>query len=153
MRDIAGEVGTCSLVMYSCGSLHVDEQRQDVQLEPTYTSSVAIRDVALRTCRKQWTIGRWGERGSEISVLIARYCDDDNGESPPPKKNITQLNTKLGISVIHIPTNFILLKSFLKINRDKHLFLKINSHKYVWFYYFSYVVFVIIFFLFIDFLS
>ena len=36
-----------------------------------------IRDVALRTCRKQWTIRRCGERGSEISVLIAWHDDDD----------------------------------------------------------------------------
>ena len=57
--------------MYSNGTLHMDEQR----LEPTYSCSVPIRDVALRTCRKQWTIGWCGERGSEISVLIARYDD------------------------------------------------------------------------------
>ena len=36
-----------------CGPLHMDEQRQDVQLEPTYSSFVLIRDVALRICRKQ----------------------------------------------------------------------------------------------------
>ena len=34
--------------MYSCGTLLMDEQRLDVQLEPTYSSSVSIRDVALR---------------------------------------------------------------------------------------------------------
>ena len=34
----------------------MDEQRQDDQLEPTYSSSVPIRDVALTTYRKQWTI-------------------------------------------------------------------------------------------------
>ena len=51
-------------------------QRQDVQLEPTYSSSVQIRDVALRICRKQWTIGSYGERGSGISMLIARHHDD-----------------------------------------------------------------------------
>ena len=58
--------------------LHMDEQRQDDQLEPKYTCSVRIRDVALRTCQKQWMIGRGGERGSEISVLIARHNDDDD---------------------------------------------------------------------------
>ena len=63
--------------MYSCGPLFMDEQRQDVQLEPTYSSSVPIRDVTLRICRKQWTIGRCGERGSGISVLIAWHDDDD----------------------------------------------------------------------------
>ena len=48
------------------------------QLEPTYSSSMPIRDVALRNCRKQWTIGKCGERGSGISVLIARHDDDDD---------------------------------------------------------------------------
>ena len=61
--------------MYFCGPLHMDVQRQD---EPTYNSSVPIRDVALRTCQKQWTIGRGGERGSGISMLIVRHDDDDN---------------------------------------------------------------------------
>ena len=56
----------------------MDEQRQDVQLEPTHSSSVPIWDVALRICRKQWTIGRCGERGSGISVLIVRHDDDDD---------------------------------------------------------------------------
>ena len=75
-RDTAGEVGTNSWVMYSCGPLHMDEQKQDVQSEPTYSSSVLIRDVALRICRKQWTIGRCSEKGSGIFVLIARHDDD-----------------------------------------------------------------------------
>ena len=35
------------------------------QLIPTYSSYVLIQDVALRTCQKQWPIGRGGERGSE----------------------------------------------------------------------------------------
>ena len=56
----------------------MDVQRQDEQLEHTYSSSVPIRDIALRTCRNQWTIGKGGERGSGISVLIARHHDDDD---------------------------------------------------------------------------
>ena len=56
---------------------HTDEKRQDDQLEPTYISSVPIRDVALKTYWKQWTIGTGGERGSGISVLIARHDDND----------------------------------------------------------------------------
>ena len=48
MRDTAGEVGTNSKVTYSCGPLHMDEQRQDGQLEPTCNSSVAIKDEALK---------------------------------------------------------------------------------------------------------
>ena len=46
MRDTAEEVGTSSYVMYSCGPLHMAEERQDDQLEPTYSSSVPIRDVS-----------------------------------------------------------------------------------------------------------
>ena len=75
--NTAGEVGTSSWVMYSCGPLHKDEQRQDVQFECTYSSSVPIQDVALRICRKHWTIGRWGERSSGISMLIVQHDDDD----------------------------------------------------------------------------
>ena len=43
---------------------HMAEQKQDSQLEHTYTSSVRIRDVALKTCQMRGTIGRSGERGS-----------------------------------------------------------------------------------------
>ena len=60
-----------------CGPLHMDEQRQDDQLEPTYSNSVPIRGVIPKTCRKQRTIGRCGERRSGISVLIARHDEDD----------------------------------------------------------------------------
>ena len=49
----------------------MDEQRQDDQLESTYSSSVTIRDVVLKTCRKQWTIEKGGEKGSGISELMA----------------------------------------------------------------------------------
>ena len=44
-----------------------------------YSSSVRIRDVALKTCRKRKTIGRGGGRGSEISMLVAWQDDDDIG--------------------------------------------------------------------------
>ena len=56
----------------------MDVQRQDDQLAPTYSSSVPIRDVVLKTCLKQWTIGRGGDRGSRISVLIVWHDDDDD---------------------------------------------------------------------------
>ena len=49
------------------------EQKQGDQLKPTYSSSVRIRDVALRTNQKRWTIRRSGERESGISVLAARH--------------------------------------------------------------------------------
>ena len=62
--------------MYSYGPPHMAEQKQDDQLEHTYSSSVRIRDVALKTCQRWWTIGKSGERGSGISVLAARHDDD-----------------------------------------------------------------------------
>ena len=64
--------------MFSYGPPHMAEQKQDDQLEPTYSSSVMIWDVALRTYQKRWLIGRSGERGSGISVLVARHDDDDD---------------------------------------------------------------------------
>ena len=62
--------------MYSYGPPHMAEQKQDDQLEHTYSSSVRIQDVAMKTCQKRWKIGKSGERGSGISVLAARYDDD-----------------------------------------------------------------------------
>ena len=64
--------------MFSYGPPHMAEQKQGDQLEPTYSSSVRIRDVALRTCQKRWTIERSGKRGSG-SVLAAQDDDDDDG--------------------------------------------------------------------------
>ena len=78
MQDTPGEVRTSSLVMYSYGPLHMAEQKQGDQLEPTYSSYVRIRGVALMTCQKRWTIGRGGERWSGISVLMAQQDDDDD---------------------------------------------------------------------------
>ena len=40
---------------------------------------VRVRDLALKTCQRWWTIGRSGERGSGISVLAVRHEDDDDG--------------------------------------------------------------------------
>ena len=57
---------------------HMAELKQDGQLEHTYSSYVRIRDVALKTCQRRWTIGRSGERGSGISVLAVRHYDDDD---------------------------------------------------------------------------
>ena len=67
--------------MYSYGPPHMAEQKQDDQLEHTYSSYVRILDVALKTCRRRWTIGRSSERGSGISVLAA-WHDDDDDDSP-----------------------------------------------------------------------
>ena len=75
MRDAAW---TNLKVVYSCGPLHMDEKRQDDQLEPIYNSSVSIQDVSLKTYRVRWTIETDGGRGSSRSVLAARHDDYDN---------------------------------------------------------------------------
>ena len=78
MQDTAGEAEMNSLEMYSNGSPHMAAQKQGDQLERTFSSYVRIRGVVLKTYLGQWTIGRSGERGSGISVLPARYDDDDD---------------------------------------------------------------------------
>ena len=67
--------------MYSYGSPHMAAQKQDDQLERTFSSYVRIQDVVPKTYLGRWTIGRSGERGSGISVLPARYDDDDDVDS------------------------------------------------------------------------
>ena len=67
--------------MQDTGTPHMAELKQGDKLEPTYSSSVRIRDIALRTCQKWWKIGRSGERGSGISVLVARHDDDEELET------------------------------------------------------------------------
>ena len=62
-------------------------QKQDDQLEHTYSSYVRIRDVTLKTCQRRWMIGRSGKRGSGISVLAA-WHDDDEEEDHVERKNI-----------------------------------------------------------------
>ena len=63
--------------MYSYVPPHMAKQKQDDQLEHTYSSYVRIRDVAQKTYQKRWMIGRGGERGSGIYVQVARHDDDD----------------------------------------------------------------------------
>ena len=57
---------------------HMAGQKQDDQLEHTYSSYVRIRDVARKTGQRRWTIGRSGERGSGNTVLSAWHDDDDD---------------------------------------------------------------------------
>ena len=64
--------------MYSYGPPHMAVQNQDDQHEHTFSSYVRIRDAVLKTYLGRWTIGRSGERGSWISVLPARYDDDES---------------------------------------------------------------------------
>ena len=73
MQDTAGEVRTNTYAIYSCGPLHMDEQGEDVQLEPIYNSSLPMRYVAW----ERWTIEKVGERGSGRSMLPAWHDDYD----------------------------------------------------------------------------
>ena len=69
-----------------------DERISDVLLwTPTYGQAKAGRpartytqqlceNVALKTCWSRWTRNRGGERGSGISVLVARHNDDDDDD-------------------------------------------------------------------------
>ena len=50
MQYTAGEARTSSKVMYSYGPPHMAKQKQDDQLEHTYSSYVRILDVAQKTC-------------------------------------------------------------------------------------------------------
>ena len=101
--------------MFTYGPPHMAEQKQDNQLEPTYSSSVRIRGVALRTYQKRWTIGRSGERGSGISVLAARHDDDDDDLDwwPLNKCNLRLVN--INDYFIYIP-NLHFIASFNSAN-------------------------------------
>ena len=66
-----------------------DELISDVLLH-IYGSCVKIRDLALKTRQRRWTIGRSGERGSGISVLAARHDDDTIYPTPPLGQDMTQ---------------------------------------------------------------
>ena len=64
----------------------MDDQMQNDLLEPTYDSSVLIRNVTLKICWKQWMIERGGERERErereresgISFWMPDDDDDDD---------------------------------------------------------------------------
>ena len=58
----------------------MDEQKQDNQLEPIYSSSVPVWNISLKTYQKQSTIEKGGEKGSGISLLMARHVDDDDDD-------------------------------------------------------------------------
>ena len=69
MRDTAGVVGCAQKWHTPVDPFQMDEQRQDDQLEPIYSSSVPIQDIALKTCQKQWTIEKGGEKESNSSIF------------------------------------------------------------------------------------
>ena len=96
---------------YSYEPLHMAEQKQGKQLKPTYSSSVRIRNVGMRTCRKRWMIGRGGERGSGISVLIA-WQDDDEMMNDFKKNWILSVRARRFIHLIDLS---VLLWFYIKI--------------------------------------
>ena len=55
----------CDVLLWT---LHMVGQKQDDQLEHTFSSYVRIRDVAIKTYQRRWTIGRSSEKGLGISV-------------------------------------------------------------------------------------
>ena len=74
--------------MNSYGPLHMAVQKQGGQLEPTYSSSMGIRGVALGTYWNRWTIGRGDERGSGTSLLMTRRDDDDDDDDDALYKRV-----------------------------------------------------------------
>ena len=80
------------------------EQEQEDQLEHTYSSSVRIRNVALKTNQSRWTIGKSGERGSGISVLAARHDDNDDDECANKKSSDSFKNViyKICLQIMYI---------------------------------------------------
>ena len=94
--------------MYSYGPTY-GRQKQDDQLELTYSNYVRTQDVTPKTCRRRWMIGRSGERGSGISVLAARHDDDDDDIK-------AKINTALKIC-----------KCGLRIDRDERINFTISE--------------------------
>ena len=66
--------------MYSCGPLHMDEQRLNDQLELIYGNSVLIQDVAWKTCWEWWMTETSGKRESGKSMVAAQLDDDDDDD-------------------------------------------------------------------------
>ena len=85
--------------MYSYGSPHMAAQKQDDQLERTFSSYVRIQDVVLKTYLGRWTIGRSGERGSGISVLPAWYVDGDIGKKKEDRRGLASIEDCVDVSI------------------------------------------------------
>ena len=116
------------LLYYSSyGPPHMAEQKQDDQLEITYRNYVRTQDVTLKTCRRRWMIGRSGERGSGISVLVARHDDDDDDDDIIAKSLIlSSLHIILHL-VRHIPT-----KRFSDNQQSYYIMIYIYIYIYIY---------------------
>ena len=62
---IYGEVHCSNFIHHDQAQVLSHSKYSFNQLEPTYSSSVPIWDVALKTCWKQWTIEKGGKKGSD----------------------------------------------------------------------------------------
>ena len=110
--------------MYSYGPPHMAKQKQDDQLEHTYSSYVRTQDVTLKTCQRRWIIGRSGERESGISVLAAQHDDNDNRHGLFPQCKRHKITC-----AIHRHLNFLII--IIKSNWQygiPWLFLAIHSY-------------------------
>ena len=87
-------------------------QKQDDQLKRTYSSYVRIWDVALKTCQKRWMIGRSGERGSGISVLVAWHDDDDDDSNTYMFSGFVFITSRLVLGCLHIIMSSVQLTIF-----------------------------------------
>ena len=74
-------------------------------------SSVRIRDVALKTCQRRWTIGRSGEWGSGISVKVLEFHPQKNQSTQMQITFIKVINKSniLDGSFIHLYIYLVLL--------------------------------------------
>ena len=94
-------------------------QKQDDQHERTFSSYVRIQVVILKTCLGRWTIGRSGERGSGISVLPARYDDDDD--------DLSSINLSSIVFVFSIFINFLNLSLSIHTSVSFYIFFYIRE--------------------------
>ena len=116
-------------------------QKQDDQLERTFSSYVRIQDVVLKTYLGRWTIGRSGERGSGISGLPARYDDDDDDIILYYINKFRFIILKVFVRIriyyiilYHINKfHFIILKVFARTNISKVLLFILDSDLYITF--------------------
>ena len=114
-------------------------QKQDDQLGHTFSSYVRIRDVALKTCQRRWTIGRSSERGSGISVLAAGHHDDDNIEIifSPSRHSLSLQRDGLPDKIWIISNtfkrneecDFLNIKNKSTLNFSVHIYNFVNSYK------------------------
>ena len=132
--------------MCSCGPLYMGEQRQNDQLEPTYSSSVPIQYEAMKPCRRWWTIGRGGERGARVSVFTVWHDDDlvyyasfSEQKFISGKKKMMTLNQE-SINCIHdklssgtvefeisCSKSYICLTSISDFSHTSHNYMRLNS--------------------------